>query len=78
MRRIASRGQHAQALSLYRATQALALVEGREYVVPDDVKRLAVPVLAHRLIAKSYVQAGQRDSLEALVERVVESVPAPE
>ncbi len=66
------------ALSLYRATQALALVEGREFVVPDDVKRLAVPVLAHRLIAKSYIQSGQRDMLEALVERLLESVPAPE
>lgn len=38
------------ALSLYRASQAAALVEGREFVVPDDVKRLAVPVLSHRVI----------------------------
>ena len=66
------------ALSLYRATQALALVEGRDFVVPDDVKRLAVPVLAHRLIAKSYVQAGQRGRSEALIERLVESVRRPD
>jgi MoxR-like ATPase len=66
------------ALSLYRATQALALVEGRDFVVPDDVKRLAMPVLAHRLIAKSYVHQGQRGTLEALIERLVESVPAPD
>ncbi len=66
------------ALSLYRAAQALALVEGREFVVPDDVKRLAVPVLAHRLITKSYASAAQRGSLEALVERLVDGVRAPE
>jgi MoxR-like ATPase len=38
------------ALALQRASQALALVEGREYVIPDDIARLAVPVLAHRML----------------------------
>ena len=66
------------ALSLYRAAQSLALVEGREFVVPDDVKRLAVPVLAHRLIAKAYAHAGQRDSLEKLMQRLVNGVATPE
>jgi MoxR-like ATPase len=66
------------ALCLYRASQALAVIEGREYVIPDDVKRLAVSVLAHRVIAKSYAHAGQRDSLEALIERLVSSVPPPD
>jgi MoxR-like ATPase len=65
------------ALSLYRAGQSLALVEGRDFVVPDDIKRLAVPVLAHRLIAKSYSQAGQRGALEALVRRLVDGVRTP-
>jgi len=41
------------AIGLYRAAQAAALLEGRDYVVPDDVKTLAVPVLAHRLIARA-------------------------
>ncbi len=66
------------ALCLYRASQALAVIEGRDYVIPDDVKRLAISVLAHRVIAKSYAHAGQRDSLEALIERLVSSVPAPD
>ncbi len=66
------------ALSLYRAAQSLALVEGREFVVPDDVKRLAVPVLAHRLIAKTYAHAGQRDALEKLMQRLVNGVATPE
>jgi MoxR-like ATPase len=65
------------ALSLYRAAQALALVEGRDYVVPDDVKRLAVPVLAHRVITKTYAQSGYRDAVEALIRRLAEEVKAP-
>ena len=67
----------AAAPRLYRASQSLALVEGREYVVPDDVKRLAVPVLAHRLISKSYATAADRGALEALVERLIDGVAAP-
>jgi len=39
-------------LSLYRASQALATVEGRGFVIPEDIRTLAVPVLAHRLILK--------------------------
>ena len=46
------------ALALYRAAQAAALVAGRPYVVPDDVKHLAVPVLAHRVIPKGYLHGG--------------------
>lgn len=38
------------AQGLYRAAQALALIEGRDYVLPDDIKRLAVPVFAHRVV----------------------------
>jgi len=64
-------------LSLYRASQAAALVDGRTYVVPDDVKQLAVPVLAHRVIAKGHLQGGQRDAIEAIVQRLVDEVPVP-
>ncbi|MEX0937381.1 MAG: MoxR family ATPase [Pirellulales bacterium] len=65
------------ALCLYRAAQALALVEGREFVVPDDVKRLTVPVLSHRVIAKGYLHGGQRDAVEALIQRLVDETPVP-
>ena len=37
------------AQGLYRASQAMAAVEGRDYVTPDDVKRMVVPVFAHRV-----------------------------
>jgi MoxR-like ATPase len=41
-------------LALVRAARALALVEGRPYCVPDDVKQMAVPALAHRVILRSH------------------------
>ncbi|MGD0517535.1 MAG: MoxR family ATPase [Thermoguttaceae bacterium] len=65
------------ALALYRAAQASALVAGREYVVPDDVKSLAVAVLAHRVISKGYLHGGQREALEALIERLVDEIHVP-
>ncbi len=65
------------ALALYRAAQAAALIAGRDYVVPDDIKSLAVAVLAHRVIPKGYLHGGQRQAVEALVERLMEEVPVP-
>lgn len=65
------------ALSLYRASQAYAFLDGREFVTPDDVKRLAVPVLSHRVIAKGYLQGTQREMVEGLVRRIVEMVHTP-
>lgn len=65
------------ALSYYRACQALAMTEGRDYVVPDDVKRLAVPILSHRVLTKGYLHGSQREALEALIGRLVEEVPVP-
>jgi MoxR-like ATPase len=65
------------ALALYRASQAAALAAGRRFVVPDDVKRLAIPVLAHRVIPKGYLHDGQRAVVESLVERLLDDVPVP-
>ena len=62
-------------LALLRAAQALALIQGRAFVTPDDVQRLAVPVLAHRVIPKGY--AGRGDIAGQVVRDAVESVPAP-
>lgn len=66
------------ALALYRASQAAALTAGRDYVIPDDVKELAVPVLAHRVITKGYMHGGQREAVEALVERLVDEIRVPD
>jgi MoxR-like ATPase len=65
------------ALSLYRAAQALALIEGRAYVVPDDVKRLAPLVLAHRVILKGFLSTGQREAAEAIIRRLVAQTTVP-
>jgi MoxR-like ATPase len=58
--------------ALYRASQALALFEGRDYVIPDDVKRLAVPVFAHRVVVNSKVALVQRRS--DLGDRIIEDI----
>jgi MoxR-like ATPase len=50
------------ALGLYRAAQALAVVSGRDYVVPDDVKTLAEPVLGHRLVTRGWTHGGHPDA----------------
>lgn len=50
------------ALAMYRACQAHAVTAGRDYVVPDDVKVLAEPVLAHRLVTRSWAAGGHPDA----------------
>lgn len=65
------------ALALSRAAQASALIDGRDYVVPDDVKRLAVPVLSHRVITRGYFHGGQREAVESLIARLVDEIRVP-
>ncbi len=66
------------AISLYRAAQAWALLHGRSYVIPDDVKRLAVPVLGHRVLPGSYFQGNaRRELVEDIIERLVDATPTP-
>jgi MoxR-like ATPase len=65
------------ALSLYRAAQALALIEGRAFVVPDDVKRLAPLVLSHRVILKGFLRSSQREAAESIIRRIVEQTTVP-
>lgn len=65
------------ALALYRAAQSLALVMGRNYVVPDDVKSLAIPVLAHRVLGKSFLQAGEFGAAESIIRNLVDRVRIP-
>jgi len=66
------------ALCLHRAACALALIESRDFVIPDDVKRLAVPVFSHRVISKGHLHGNQRTSLESLILRLVDEVPVPQ
>jgi MoxR-like ATPase len=63
------------AQALFRATQALALCEGRGYAIPDDVQRLAAPVLGHRVVLKR--GAAELDQARKAIERVVAGTPVP-
>jgi MoxR-like ATPase len=63
-------------LSLHRAAQALVAVQGRTHVLPDDVKVLAVPALAHRLIMKTEARLRDRTA-ERIITDIVNTVPVP-
>ena len=64
------------ALALYRASQALAAVRGRNYVIPDDLKTLAVPVLAHRLVPSMESRLHNRAVGEVLT-TLLGQIPVP-
>ncbi len=63
-------------LSLHLAAQAIAAVRGRSYVIPDDIKYLAIPALAHRIILKAEARLRGR-SAENMIEDVVAKTPVP-
>ncbi|MGO8946601.1 MAG: AAA family ATPase [Ktedonobacterales bacterium] len=69
-------GSPRASLALFRAAQARAAMHGRDYVKPDDVKQLAVPVLAHRLIITAQSRLRGQDA-EHVVESVVGSTAVP-
>jgi MoxR-like ATPase len=64
-------------LNLYRSAQAFAALDGRDYVIPDDVKQLAVAILAHRLIVKSQASLREIDP-DAIVREILAQVPVGE
>jgi MoxR-like ATPase len=64
-------------LNLFRAAQAYALLDGRDYVLPDDIKVLAVPVLAHRIVDQAALDRGDAARGEALVREILDSVAVP-
>jgi MoxR-like ATPase len=61
-------------ISLYRAGQAYAALGGRDYVIPDDIKRLAEPALGHRLIVKTSASIRDVDS-GTIVRELLDSIP---
>jgi MoxR-like ATPase len=63
-------------LALFRATQALAAIRGRGYVIPDDVKLLAKPTLAHRMIVTPAARVRGITSA-ATLDEILQSVPVP-
>ncbi len=65
------------ALTAYRASQALAMAEGRNYVIPDDIKEIVVPVLAHRVACRGAVREGHRQRASQILRTLLDSVPVP-
>ena len=64
-------------LALMKASQAWAAMAGRDYVIPDDVKKVAVPVLSHRIITRSQNTIRLTDTNEQVIEAIVDTVRAP-
>jgi MoxR-like ATPase len=66
-------------LALYHAAQAIAFIQGRDYVIPDDIKRLVVPVFAHRIVVNSRYSTGLRrsDEAEAALQEILKTLSVP-
>lgn len=65
------------ALALMNAAQAYAAIAGRDFVLPDDVRAVAVPVMAHRIVSRSQNAIRLTDTGESIVELILDTVPAP-
>lgn len=65
------------AVAMMRAVRAAALLDGRDFAIPDDVKELVRPICAHRIMAKSYLHDGQKMTGEQLLDEVLSQIPAP-
>jgi len=66
------------ALTYFRACRALAMVHGRDFVIPEDIKRLAGPVLSHRILVKDHrVMRGDFAPEARFIERILGELPVP-
>jgi MoxR-like ATPase len=63
-------------LALFRATQALAMAQGREFVIPDDIKRLVHPVFEHRMVMTRAGTRAQRGN-RTILDEILEQIPVP-
>ncbi len=64
-------------LALMQAVQARAMVENRDYVTPDDIKEMVVPVCAHRVITRSYMANGDVSTAARIVQEILQNVHCP-
>lgn len=66
-------------LALFRAAQALALTEERSYCIPDDIKRLVLPIFAHRILVSSRFASalGRSEEAEAVLREIMKTVSVP-
>ncbi|NTV91505.1 MAG: magnesium chelatase, partial [Clostridiales bacterium] len=64
-------------IALMRASQVRAVLNGRDYVLPDDVRDMSVPVLAHRVMLRGHSVSAGATSAEALIREIVNQTPVP-
>ncbi len=65
------------ALTLYRAAQSMAYLQGRNYMIPDDIKQTAVPVLAHRLVCRGVLSEDHRQRGAQILRAILDSIAVP-
>lgn len=65
------------ALALMQAAQALALIEGRDFVTPDDIKAMVIPVCAHRIITRNHLSGGDIHNARLALEQILRTVASP-
>ncbi len=65
------------ALAFYHAAQAYAMVDNRQHVIPDDIKRLAIPVLAHRVVSRGMLPGAERAAAEEVIRRLLGNIAVP-
>jgi len=66
------------ALTYFKSCQALAMVSGRDFVIPEDIKRLAGPVLSHRIVMKDRRTArGDSTPEQKFIQRILGEIPVP-
>jgi MoxR-like ATPase len=65
------------ALTFYKSCQALAMVNGRDFVIPEDIKRLAAPVLSHRILMKDRRGLSNTSPEAKFLERILNELPVP-
>lgn len=65
------------ALAVAQAARATAVLQGREYCVPEDIVSNVLPVCSHRVISKTYMHAGDTATTRRIMQSVLETVPSP-
>lgn len=65
------------ALTLYKAAQAMAMVDGRDFVIPDDVKELCGPALAHRVVCRGAMRDGRRHRAIQVLNGIMDDLSVP-
>ena len=65
------------ALALAQAARATALLEDRDYCIPEDVVSNVLPVCAHRVVSRTYMHDGDTTATRRIMQQVLETVPSP-